>query len=99
MIALAGLFTAIGSVFVPRLFTGTVAIAGVAFVIIGIGIERTLFRYVCSACGNRVEKHSNLCPTCRCILQRPSGKTGFIFILVTVLIIGYGVMRLLSHRQ
>lgn len=50
----------------PLLFFPLGTIAGVALLLIGSSMSR---RILCSACGNRVEKTSRICPHCRAPFQ------------------------------
>lgn len=44
------------------------AIGGIILILIGLLVDRR--RYICGACGNKVEKTSIVCPTCRAVLVK-----------------------------
>lgn len=91
IIGVAGVLLLFGSIFFGPLFLFAI-IAAVLLLCMGVAVERMCARFLCSQCGNRVERESRMCPCCRAELLPPRRCYAviimLIFILITVTLVG-----------
>ncbi len=59
--------------FAGLVLLGIAPLAGLLFLVLGLSMiiagSRLSQRWRCSSCGNRVDRHARLCPTCRAQFQ------------------------------